>query len=153
MIAQQTVFAPLKIREGVMSDQWDGYAAARRRLLADLARPSVRNPVVLSGDIHSFWVNDIKAQGEAGPTLGTEIVGTCLAAGNSPKVRYAGVRELNPHVRFADLDHSGYALLEVTPKAMNVDLRAVSHMTDPAATTTSLARFVVEDRRPGAQPA
>jgi alkaline phosphatase D len=150
LIAQQTVFAPLKIKEGVMSDQWDGYTAARGRLLADLAGPTVRNPVVLSGDIHSFWVNDLKA-GNA--TIGTEIVTTCLAASHAPRARYEDARSRNPHITFSDLDHSGYALVEVTPQALRVDLRVVGDQTDPAAKVSSLARFVVEDRHPGAQSA
>lgn len=33
-------------------DQWDGYVAARRRLLGFLDRARVRNPITLTGDIH-----------------------------------------------------------------------------------------------------
>src|SRR5690606_14158197 len=36
-------------------DAWDGYPAARRRLLEILRRSGARNPVILSGDIHSAW--------------------------------------------------------------------------------------------------
>jgi alkaline phosphatase D len=39
-------------------DQWDGYAAARQRLLGLLATGRVANPVVLAGDIHSTWFSD-----------------------------------------------------------------------------------------------
>lgn len=40
-------------------DSWDGYPAARRRLIEMIQRESVDNLIVLTGDIHMSWVNDI----------------------------------------------------------------------------------------------
>ena len=149
LIAQQTVVAPINLAGGVMTDQWDGYAAARSRLLGDLSRPQVRNAVILSGDIHSFWVNDVR-RGASGPVVAAEFATSCLAAGLAPKARYADAMARNPHIRFSGLDNAGYVLIEMTPKALTADLRAVSDAADPAASVTSLARFGVEDGRPGA---
>jgi alkaline phosphatase D len=42
------------------SDGWDGYPAARQRLLDLFAQRVCANPVVLGGDVHSFWVADLK---------------------------------------------------------------------------------------------
>ena len=155
LLAQQTVMARLETPEGVMSDQWDGYGAARDRLIADLRKPSVRNPVALSGDVHAFFVNDLKPdfQDPRAPVIGTEIVTTCLAASHAPKARFGDARGRNPHVRYAELDHAGYALLDITPGAMRIDLRAVNDQTDPASKVTSLARFAIEAGRAGAQVA
>ena len=44
------------------ADNWNGYPAARARLVDFLAERKIRNPVVLSGDIHAFLVNDVVAQ-------------------------------------------------------------------------------------------
>jgi alkaline phosphatase D len=155
LLAQQTVVARLDTPEGVMIDQWDGYGAARAKLMADLRRPSVRNPVVLSGDIHSFWVNDLKAdfKDEAGPVVGTEIVTACLAGARTPKARFGDAMNRNAHVRYSELDRSGYALLDVTPKTLSVDLRASDDQTANASPVRSMARFVVESGRPGAKNA
>ena len=155
LLAQQTVMARIDTPEGVMSDQWDGYGAARDRLIGQLRQPSVRNPVVLSGDIHAFFVNDLKSdfKAERGAAIGTEVVTSCLAASHAPRARYGDAQARNPHIRYADLDHAGYVLLDVSRKALRIDLRAVADQTDPASQVTSLARFVVEDRRPGALPA
>jgi alkaline phosphatase D len=155
LLAQQTVVARLETPEGVMADQWDGYGAARDRLIADLRRPSVRNPVVLSGDIHSFWVNDLKAdfKDTASPVVGTEIVAACLAGSRTPHARFGDAGARNPHVRYSELDHSGYALLDVTPKALQVDLRASDDQTVAGAPVRSLSRFVVESGQPGAKSA
>ena len=155
LLAQQTVVARLETPEGVMTDQWDGYGPARDRLIADLRRPSVRNPVVLSGDIHSFWVNDLKAdfKDAASPVVGTEIVAACLAGSRTPHARFGDAQARNPHVRYSELDHSGYALLDVSPKTLSVDLRASDDQTVAASPMRSLARFVVESGLPGAKSA
>jgi len=155
LLAQQTVMARLETPEGVLSDQWDGYGPARDRLIADLRRPSVRNPVVLSGDVHAFFVNDLKPdfRDPKSPAIGTEIVTTCLAGSHAPKSRFGDAQDRNPHVRHADLDHSGYALLDITPAAIRIDLRAVGDQTDPTSRVSSSARFAVEAGRAGAQVA
>ena len=152
LLTQQTVMARLDTPDGVMSDQWDGYGPARDRLIADLRRPAVRNPVVLSGDIHAFFVNDLKAdfRDPASPVVGTEIVTTCLAASHAPKARYGEAKARNPHVKYAEIEHSGYALLDITPAEMRIDLRGVGDQTDPRSKVSSLARLVVEAGKAGA---
>ncbi|PXA96922.1 alkaline phosphatase [Caulobacter sp. D5] len=155
LLAQQTPIAPIQTPEGVMSDQWDGYPAARRRLIGALTQPAVRNPVTLGGDIHAFLVADLHATPERPetPVVATELVTTCLAASHAPRARYGEARARNPHLRFADIERSGYLLLDAQPDRLEIDLRAVSDQADPNGKTASLARFVVEDRRPGVQSA
>ena len=63
VLAQATLMASLHrpTKDGrtiYWSDGWDGYAAARARLLKFIGTNSVRNPVIIGGDIHSFWVTD-----------------------------------------------------------------------------------------------
>lgn len=152
-VAQQTVVAPIDTPDGVMSDQWDGYAAARERLMRGLARPSVRNAVVLSGDIHAFMVNDLRRGGSSTPAVATELVTSCLAASHAPSSRYGDVQARNEPVRFADINHSGYTLIAVTPKRLSIELRALADQTDPNGAVSRLAGFVIDDRRPGAAPA
>ena len=54
MLAQQTVVYPLELGKLVLNvDQWDGYAAARKRLLDFIQSENVDDVVVLTGDIHS----------------------------------------------------------------------------------------------------
>ena len=42
------------------TDDWNGYPANRKRLLQRIHDRKVPNPVVVSGDIHSFFANDLK---------------------------------------------------------------------------------------------
>lgn len=155
LIAQQTLFARLVLPQGpgsYYSDIWDGYAGNRARLSAQLASPAVRNAVVLGGDLHSFWINDLPRDFERPGALpiATEIVTSCLASRSGPDALFAGARDRNPHVRFLDNRHSGYVLLDLAPERLSADLRAVRDLTDPASRVVSLARFAIEDGRPGA---
>jgi hypothetical protein len=43
----------------LMSDGWNGYPAARSRLLNFIESAKVRNPVMLAGDIHAFLVGSL----------------------------------------------------------------------------------------------
>ena len=45
----------------VSMDRWDGYPAAQTRLMSFLDRARPPNPVVVTGDIHSNWAADLKA--------------------------------------------------------------------------------------------
>ena len=64
-------------------DVWDGYPNERQELLDLLSQAQVPNPVVITGDIHSNWVADIKADfdDEIPPTVATEFVGTSITSG------------------------------------------------------------------------
>ncbi|AHE53379.1 alkaline phosphatase D family protein [Sphingomonas sanxanigenens] len=151
LIAQQTLFAPLALPQGPgarYSDIWDGYGAARGRLLDALARPSVENALMLGGDVHSFWLNDV-ARIPGGTPVATEIVTSCLASRNGPEALFAPAKALNPHVRLLDNHHAGYVLLDVTLSRTEIDLRAVESLADPDSATRSLARRTVAAGKAG----
>jgi alkaline phosphatase D len=126
-------------RRATFSDQWDGYAANRTRLLADLARPNVQSPVVLSGDVHSFWVNDL--QDGAGQPVASEIVTSALAAASPPSGRFGDARANNPHISFSDVEQAGYVLLDIDRRALTADLRIVEDRRRADSRVRSIARF------------
>lgn len=155
LIAQQTLFSRLFLPGGPAerySDIWDGYAAGRDRLVQHLSSGQIRNPIILSGDVHSFWVNDVTQRFDdaRAPTIATEFVTTCLASRNAPGSLIGQASGLNPHVRFLDNSVSGYVLVDLDCHRLTTDLRAVESLTDPASRCRSLKQFIVEDRRPGA---
>ena len=153
LVGQQTLVASLALPQGpdiVYSDIWDGYPAARSRLLDALSQPSVSNPVILSGDVHSFWLNDVyrQSQDQTGPVVANEIVTSCLASRSGPEALFATAKRLNPHVRFMDNNHSGYALIDLTSNALDVRFRAVSSIANRHAECSTLqtARLQAGDR-------
>ena len=67
----------------IPTDHWSGYQVERRRFLQFLADRRPNNPVVLTGDIHNHWVNDLRVDFDdpKSPTIGTEFVGTSISSG------------------------------------------------------------------------
>ncbi len=159
VIAQQTIVAQFDYDRGegvsVNHDQWDGYAGARDRLLDFVAAKRPANPVVLTGDWHSSWVNDLKADfaDPSSETLATEFVGTSISSNCSWAPAVAQAVDVNPHVKFFDGDRRGYVRCTVTPAAWRSDYQVVAAANDTSAPATTLTSWVVENGRPGAVPA
>ncbi|MGD1983080.1 MAG: alkaline phosphatase D family protein [Chromatiaceae bacterium] len=155
-VAQQTLMAQVDFiagpEEWYGADSWDGYPAARRRLLEGLAVGRPSNPVVLGGDLHSFWVTDLKTDflDDASPVVATEFVTTSITSDPVPERYIEGAVSINPHVSFATGLHRGYLRLDLTAQRLIADLRAVDSVQDPASGCATLASFVVENGRPGA---
>src|SRR3954453_23712174 len=64
VLGNQTVLTDLRVVGAVLNpDQWDGYPAARDRLLGQLSPAAVPNVVVLTGDIHVSIVGQLTADG------------------------------------------------------------------------------------------
>jgi alkaline phosphatase D len=61
IIGQQVMMAPLQILGvSVNTDQWDGYTGERDSLYSHLLDNGIDNAVVLTGDIHTSWGNDLR---------------------------------------------------------------------------------------------
>ncbi len=138
-------------------DQWAGYEAARVDLLQFLDESRVRNPIVLTGDIHSNWVNDLVVDfddPESRP-VATEFVGTSISSGGDggPNTTYGeGVMRENPFVKLHNAQR-GYVLCDVTRDRFTARYRVLESVTRRGAERETLAEFAVQDGRPGAQPA
>jgi len=152
VIAQQTIMAPydydLGPGESRALDAWDGYPAARERILGFLAQRGIANPVVLSGDWHSNWVNDLDHDGK---TVATEFAGTSISSGCGWDATVRLGLPDNPQVRFYEGAYRGYLLCEVTSERWRTDLRIVTAPRDPASPAYTLAAFEVPPGSPGAR--
>lgn len=109
-------------------DSWDGYPAGRERLYQTFKAARVR-PIVLAGDSHAFWVNELKdAAGEARAVeFGTSSISSPSpgdALGEFPLG--AALAGTNPEVVFCDQTAKGFVLLTLTPAAARAELMAVS---------------------------
>ena len=157
VLAQQMLMAPLDQKPGAgeawWTDGWDGYAAARARILQHLYSRKVPNPVVLGGDIHSFWATDLKLDfaDVNSPTVASEFVGTSITSGGVPHDRFSALRADNPHVRFFDSRVRGYARATVTPTRWQTEFVSLglAAVTDPQASASVLSRWVVEAGQAG----
>ncbi|MFO0951221.1 MAG: alkaline phosphatase D family protein [Isosphaeraceae bacterium] len=136
-------------------DQWPGYAAERMGLVRFMAERRVPNPVVLTGDIHSNWVNDLHVDDRKPetPVVATEFVGTSITSGGNGSPNVPGLDALmsaTPVVRFHNRQR-GYVRCEVTPKSWTSDYRVVEQVTKPGGPVHTIKTFVVENGKPGAQ--
>ena len=141
LIGNQTVFARVLAvpRAGVVpgqvfnADQWDGYQADQRSLL-EAMHDSDTDPVVLTGDIHSSWANDLPLDPAAYPTapssVGVEFVCPSVTSdgfkevlGSAPAAQAAtaAFQAANPWVRYLDGIGHGFAVLDVTPERVQTD--------------------------------
>jgi len=158
VVAQQTLVAPFVSRDEagaarVWADGWDGYPAARARLLGHVAERRIPNVVTLGGDVHAFYACDLKAD-FADPdsaTVATEFVGTSISSqGDDHDARVRDL-DLNPHVRAYDGRRRGYLRCDIGHDAWRSDFVALDDATDPRSAARSMRTFHVENGRAGVQ--
>jgi alkaline phosphatase D len=159
VVAQQTLMAELdRGADGAhrfWMDGWDGYPAARRRLLDSIATHKPRNPLVIGGDRHAYFAADL-ARDPANPTappIATEFVGTSITAQGPNAAALAQALKANPHVKYARSDHRGYPTVELTPARCTVGFEAIDDERQKVSAVRRLATFVVEDGIAGLKPA
>ncbi|TWT87029.1 alkaline phosphatase D family protein [Neorhodopirellula pilleata] len=133
-------------------DQWPGYSFERMELMRFMRDRSISNPVVLTGDIHCNFANELRVddrQADESP-VATEFVATSLSSGGNGVDAPENMDQLlsaNPCVKFHNLQR-GYILCDVTPNDWQADYRVVDQVTQPGGTTTSRAKLVVESGSP-----
>ena len=158
VLAQQVMMARV---DGMPGDEerfgmdiWAGYEVARRRLMSYLADRRPSNPVTLTGDIHTNWVNDLRVDyaDERAPIVASEFVGTSIASGgdgSDTRETTAGMLAENPWVKFFNAQR-GYVSCEVTPEEWRADYKVLEYVSNPGSPISTRASFVVESGRPGA---
>jgi len=127
-------------------DAWDGYPAARARLLDEIRRSRARNPIVLAGDIHSAWGANLLSDfsDPASPIVAAEFVSTSISStfgGIDPRPTHttvrAGLQPGNEHIEYFNGLYRGYCLCDVDRKRWQTSFRAVggpAQALDPSPT-------------------
>jgi alkaline phosphatase D len=158
VLANQVMVAPFDAAVGgetrLALDQWSGYPAARDRLLGAIAQHAPNRAVVLTGDIHSSWVNELKSSfsTRGARTVATELVGTSIASGGDGAERSAYVTDAllaeNPHVKWQHA-RRGYISCSVTPELWRAEYRAVPFVSRPDAPIETPTRWRIVRGRAG----
>ncbi|MDQ3424382.1 MAG: alkaline phosphatase D family protein [Actinomycetota bacterium] len=161
VLAQQVFFSQRDFAAGpptrFSTDAWDNYVVERDSLRDHLVAVGTSNPVVLTGDVHANYVCDVKADfnDPDSATVATELVGTSISTGGDGADMGGGdplqLAE-NPHIKFINRNR-GYVRNTVTANEWTADFRVVDFVTTPGAPVRTRASYVIEDGRPGAQPA
>lgn len=128
------------------TDMWDGYPAARQRLYDAFHEVDVNDILVITGDAHEFWLNDLTD--DRGKKMGVEVGTTSVTAGTlkgflgDATERYALLmtRE-NDDVRYYNPLYNGYVDLTLKPNHAEVQLMAVDTIRSYAYGAFAAARF------------
>ncbi|MGH8209675.1 MAG: alkaline phosphatase D family protein, partial [Steroidobacteraceae bacterium] len=137
------------------TDAWNGYPAARERLMKFLAERHIANPVVLSGDIHAFVVSGLhlKAADLDSPIVAPEFVTTSVSSDAVTEQYFENARRLNPNLLTATGEYRGYVKLDITKDRLRADLIALDTVKTPASGRKTLVSYIVEAGKPAPVPA
>ncbi len=149
ILAQQVMMAPLVIPIldiTLNPDQWDGYTAERQRLFDIILNNNIENVVVLTGDIHTAWANDLpynRLEYGASPdqpnkgSVGVEFVTTSVTSSSSPfpipPDLYGIIRGALPHIKYVNLFLKGYGLLNLEEDKATNDFYSIEYINFPGA--------------------
>lgn len=128
-------------------DAWDGYPAARQRLLKASLEANA-DLLVLAGDSHNAWAFDLDHDGAR---AGVEMAGhsvTSPGAENSlwwvkPDVLARDSVAANPQLKWCDTAHRGYLALELTPKSATGEFRFLTTVREKGTTLAGTKRMTV----------
>jgi alkaline phosphatase D len=126
-------------------DSWDGYPAGRERLYAAFAEAGVQ-PIVLAGDSHAYWVNELKdaAGARRAVEFGTSAISSpSVGDAVAPLPLGPLLSANNDEVVFCDQSAKGYLLLTLTPERAEAKLQSVSTIFAKPFETRTVATFRV----------
>jgi alkaline phosphatase D len=159
LVAQATQISPSGIDSPLgrttYTDAWDGYPAARARLLQTVADARLADVVTLGGDVHMnvaaqlrLWPND-----ERSPVLASEIVTTSISSRGMSDAVLQRIRAGNPDIAYARADERGYTRVEVTPQGVSAEFRTTPYPAAADARLGTQARFAIARGRAGIEQA
>ncbi len=158
VLANQVMLAPFDSLAGDQQrfsmDQWSGYPAARDRLLNAIAGAAPNRTVVLTGDIHSSWVNELRTdfrRAERAP-IAAEFVGTSISSGgdggNGTALSSPEIRAENPHIKWQQ-NRRGYMSCTVNADSWTTEYRSLSSVSKPDVPVDTPTRWRVTRNKAG----
>ena len=126
-------------------DAWDGYPAERARILK-AAVDLKKNLVVLAGDTHNAWANNLVLEGEAPVAAGVEFATPAITspgfetylnlttAADVSLAETAAAGQLIPNLRYANLSDRGFMTVTFTAQEAIAEYTFVSSVKAPTYT-------------------
>jgi alkaline phosphatase D len=163
IITQQTIMAqnsqiPVKQPGNgrYWTDGWDGYPLARQALLNQLQQSRARNPLVLGGDVHTFYVSDLRPDfdrpvSKNNPVLATEFCGGSVTSTSRPQTRTEQYLRDNPHTMYGRSDKRGFMWLEINQQRAEMRCMTLEDVSRADSTIEALAKFGVQAGRHGVE--
>ena len=128
-------------------DAWDGYPAARQRLLKASLEANA-DLLVLAGDSHNAWAFDLDHEGAR---AGVELAGHSVTSPGAesslwwvkPDVLARDSVAANPQLKWCDTSRRGYLALELTPKAATGEFRFLTTVREKGTALAGTQRMTV----------
>lgn len=149
LIGQQSLIGPRNMggdMPKIWNDGWDGYPAARQRLIDSMRTTRLKNPVVLGGDVHQNWVGHLLANYTRpdSEAVGVEFCGTSITSRNrATEAEIAKILQHSPQFIFANAEYRGYGVVDVQQHTLTTTLRAVKNIRNPDSGVFTLGQFSV----------
>ncbi|MBC3921148.1 alkaline phosphatase D family protein [Undibacterium sp. CY18W] len=136
------------------TDGWDGYPVARQRLFDDIQKHKPANPVVISGDVHTFYAANLKRDfytrsSPSNPVLATEFCGTSVTSSSRPQERTDQYVAQNPHIKYGRSDKRGFMLMEISQTRMLTHFLGLDDVAKADSGIATLSSFIVDEGRTG----
>ena len=130
--AEQAILAQPSIPYNL--DAWDGYQVARETVLAT-SRSLGKNLVVLSGDTHNAWANELRDM--SGNAVGVEFATSSVTSpgfeeylpNENPATLAGALQQLIAPLKYCDTSRRGYMVLTATATECRADWVYVSTIT------------------------
>lgn len=160
IMGQQVMFAPLAINSPFGAnypndDQWDGYPAERDKIIDSVLMNNIDNFVVLTGDIHTSWGNDIPTAtydpATGAGSAGVEFVATSVTSQGASFLGPLGqlgtgvIQGQNPHMKYIELTQHGYVILDVNQTRTQGEWWFVDQISSPGATESMAQAWFVNN--------
>ncbi len=150
------LLSPAKTKRKVYlnMDQWDGYTTERQKIFSTIRQKNIKNYFVITGDLHTFVAGELYEDfSELKDPVGVEFLVTSITSANLGQILKVNDEKtlmqieqslvnLNPHIKFFNSHHHGYAIVELSPKEAVCEFWKVSTIEEPDVkkTTKQLVR-------------
>lgn len=158
LLAQQVMVMPFlypetRVPGRTNTDSWSGYPASRDSLVAMISERKLGNVVIATGDVHKHHagVLPVRTQDLGGPAAATEFVSSSISSGGDGVALpddWKDVPAANPHCQLIDA-RRGYQLFDIGRDVWRTDVRVVDRVTTPGGKLSTVARFAVDQKKPG----
>jgi len=129
-------------------DSWDGYPVAREKFFTRLRSEGIEDIIVLTGDAHEYWVNDLTT--DAGDKIGIELVTSSVSSETLGGIMGETVRDYallmtqsNPDARYYNAEFNGYIDLHLTRTTGTARFVAVSDVLSESYEAFDTASFTL----------
>jgi len=125
---------------------WDNYPANRSRVADAISNSKTGHPIIVSGDVHSFWASDGRLATDVSERIPVVEFITSSISANWPAALSDPITANlahNPQVKFYKPEKRGYLLHEVNESEWKATARAIDNVRDEQSPVSSLASFVV----------